>query len=153
MENNFKAECNCPCGASSLTISQIPRTRFKCHCLTCQEVYGLPYADVVAFRASAVSLDDKADVEYLKFSANLDRGLCNSCKSPFVSFLSLGPFPKLALMPTASLPKSMQPPPAHSHIFYHSASTPVEDSLPKTSGAFKSNMTLFPALLSSAFGR
>ena len=41
--------CRCKCGKSEVILTQTPRARFFCHGLTCQEVYGLPFAESLLF--------------------------------------------------------------------------------------------------------
>ena len=140
-------KCKCECGASELTLTQTPRARFFCHCLTCQEVYGLPFADVVILRHSSVTLEKESQIEYKKFSKALDRGVCKGCNRPVVSLLTMAPFLKLAFVPTASLPSSVEKPKSDAHIYYHRCSAPVDDDIPKVSGPIKSNLKVLPAML------
>ena len=144
--------CQCKCGKSELILSQRPRARFFCHCLTCQEVYGLPFADVVIVRSKSVTLEKDSHIEYKKFSPNLARGVCTGCERPVVSILTMAPFLKIAFIPTANLPATVKKPPSHAHIYYHRCGAPVEDDLPKISGAAKSNFKILPHMLWGLMG-
>lgn len=155
MNNNETYICQCKCGLSKFSVSQIPRARFKCHCDTCQEVYERPYADVVGVNSTVVELLEDEHIVYKKFSPALERGVCSGCNRPVISFLTMSAFFKLkiALFPVVSLNKSVTPPEAQAHIYYHSCSEPVDDAIPKISGKFSSTLKAIPILYRALFAK
>ncbi|MFN2099435.1 GFA family protein [Altererythrobacter sp. MF3-039] len=124
---------SCGCGKSTYTLSRAPTRRFLCHCGICQAVYKAPYADAMITNASTVEIDPASPLTFrhLNGSKSIDRGICDSCGSPTMGFMKLGPGLRLGFVPTPTLSGAAGLPDPAMHIFYESRAADVEDSLPK----------------------
>ena len=138
--------CQCPCGVNQFSVSGEPIVRFFCHCSICQKKYDAPFADVVLFKLSDVTMPDQA-VSYGKnkrFVA-IDRGICDHCHKPVMA--KMGKDDKGYAFITAqnftdpeALPKSAM------HVFYGTRKTDMQDALPKYSNWFSSQMAFLKLL-------
>jgi len=140
--NTFVGQC--PCGECVLEIEQMPSVRFLCHCNICQSVYPGDYADATVIRADKVKVKTPENIVYkqLKEPPALNRGICKSCNHPVVGFMKGQRSPELAFLPSAVLPERADKPRPLRHVFYETRVADINDSLPKTSGTFKSQMSL-----------
>ena len=138
--------CQCPCGVNQFSVSGEPIVRFFCHCSICQTKYDAPFADVVLFKLSDVTMPDQA-VSYGKYKrfVAIDRGICDHCHKPVMA--KMGKDDKGYAFITAqnftdpeALPKSAM------HVFYGTRKTDMQDALPKYSNWFSSQMAFFKLL-------
>jgi hypothetical protein len=141
----------CPCGKSTVYVSGPPIGRFLCHCQICQSIYKQPFADVITFWASAVSLPREDSVKFKRYRPPpaLRRGTCASCSSPVAGFLRVAPFMRLAFVPSRNFPASAGLPLPSTHIFYHRRLGDALDSLPKISGYWSSELAVAKIVLGS----
>lgn len=138
--------CQCPCGINQFSVSGEPIVRFFCHCTICQKKYDAPFADVVLFKLSDVTMPDRAVSygRYKRFVA-IDRGICDHCHKPVMA--KMGKDDKGYAFITAqnftepeALPKSAM------HVFYGTRKTDMQDALPKYSNWFSSQMAFLKLL-------
>ena len=143
--------CACACGRSTFRVGGPPVSRFYCHCNICQSVYRQPFADVTAFWAGAVSLPGNHGIWFQRYRLPpaLRRGTCPSCNAPVIGFLRLAPFLQLAFVPSRNFADPSALPPAGAHIFYHRRVDDVNDSLPKISGYWPSELAVTRAVMGS----
>jgi len=147
--------CTCNCGHSRFAINSKPIIRFFCHCTICQTVYRKPYADVTALWARDVLLPASNDINFRKYKypPALDRGTCQSCGLSVVGFLRLAPFVKIAFIPSANIANQDLLPASSAHIFYHRRTGDIEDTLPKYSGYWSSELAVSKFIFSAIFNR
>jgi hypothetical protein len=147
--------CSCPCGRSTLVAPARPLARFLCHCTICQSVYKLPYADVTVHWAGGIVLKERSALQFKKYRLPpaVDRGLCGSCGAPVAGLLRLAPFVQLGFVASATYPNQAALPEPDAHIFYHSRGADIDDSLPKHSGYWRSELAVVSMILSGAFHR
>lgn len=148
-------QCACPCGATRFSVSARPFARFYCHCLICQRLYGLPYADVSAVWARDLHMPDRGTLVTTRYRPppSLARSLCVQCGKPAFGVLKLGPLSLLALVPSANFAeKAVLPSPA-AHLFWNRSTTQHDDGLPKHRGYWRSEMAVSALLLRCAFRR
>lgn len=145
----LKQTASCVCSESKVSVLSKPLIRFKCHCTICQNLYKKPYAEFVVIQAKHIQLDKVDHIEFGKYRRPpaLNRGVCSVCHAPLVAFLRVAPFLKLAFIPVERFSDSSNLPPPQAHIFYHSRSSDIDDSLPKISGYWKSELAVSQALL------
>ena len=138
--------CQCPCGVNQFSVSGEPIVRFFCHCSICQKKYDAPFADVVLFKLSDVTMPDQAVSygRYKRFVA-IDRGICDHCHKPVMA--KMGKDDKGYAFITAqnftepeALPKSAM------HVFYGTRKTEIQDALPKHSNWFSSQLAFLKLL-------
>lgn len=145
--------CACPCGQSTFTVSGVPISRFFCHCEICQSLYKHPFSDVTFFWAGAISLPAGDSIQFQRYRLPpaLRRGVCAVCSAPVVGFLRLAPFVQLAFVPSNnfSVPAALPSPSAH--IFYHRRVCDAQDSLPKVSGYWPSELAVTKMVMGSMF--
>lgn len=147
--------CACTCGQSVLRVSGSPISRVFCHCRICRSVYREPFADVTGFWAGAVSLPETDSVDFKRYRPPpaLRRGTCASCGAPVVGFLRLAPFVQLAFVPSRNFPDPTALPSPSTHIFYHRRVDDVNDTLPKISGYWPSELAVTRMVLGSIIHR
>lgn len=135
MEKQF----SCECGKSVVSVSGQPLARFICHCQTCRRFTGNEANDECAFLAKNLRVADFSGLVWSKEQPGLalERGRCQHCKSPVISFFRHGAV-GLAFAPTRLLSKSMSPPDLDLHVFYHRRTYQVNDAVPKISGYWAS---------------
>ena len=138
--------CQCPCGVNQFSVSGEPIVRFFCHCSICQKKYDAPFADVVLFKLSDVTMPDQA-VSYGKYKrfVAIDRGICDHCHKPVMAkmgkdgkgyaFITVQNFAD-----PEALPKSAM------HVFYGTRKADMQDALPKYSNWFSSQMAFLKLL-------
>jgi hypothetical protein len=68
-----------------------------------------------------------------------------------IGFLRLAPFLQLAFVPTTNFADPAALPPPGAHIFYHRRVDDVNDSLPKISGYWPSELAVTRAVMGSVF--
>jgi hypothetical protein len=129
--------------------------RIVCHCTICQEFNGAPYADVVAFRGGAISTPAAFPVTFKKYRPppNVSRGLCQKCGKPVVEFLALAPYFKISFVPSTNFQDIQKLPAPGAHIFYHRRVKDLEDSVPKISGYWPSELAVGRLILAGLFRR
>jgi len=66
-----------------------------------------------------------------------------------IGFLRLAPFLQLAFVPSRNFADPSALPPAGAHIFYHRRVDDVNDSLPKISGYWPSELAVTRAVMGS----
>ena len=145
--------CTCLCGESKIIVSHKPMARFRCHCSICQGLYNKPFADFTFLNAKHVSLEKTDRLEFAKhrLPPALNRGICSSCNTPLVGFMWLAPWLKFAFIPSERFENSALLPECRAHIFYHSRSADIDDSLPKISGYWPSEIAISKALVQGLF--
>ncbi|QIB66881.1 GFA family protein [Kineobactrum salinum] len=151
MESFESQHCPCACGKSVVIVKALPRMRYYCHCLTCQEFCQSPFSDNTALRAEEVEIVDESTIEFKKHQKNavVDRGVCKHCRSPVVGFALLLPGVKAAFVPGSHYPNQAALPNPNRHIFCHRRVKDVPDSLTKHSGAFFSQAVMVPKMMLS----
>ena len=138
--------CQCPCGVNQFSVSGEPIVRFFCHCSICQKKYDAPFADVVLFKLSDVTMPDQA-VSYGKYKrfVAIDRGICDHCHKPVMA--KMGKDDKGYAFITAQNftdPEALQK--SAMHVFYGTRKTDMQDALPKYSNWFSSQMAFLKLL-------
>ena len=140
--------CQCPCGATRLTVQGKPISRFICHCTICQEKYEAPFADVTLFKLSAVESPANDAIvfgKYKRFGA-VERGFCASCDKPILARTGSGQ-KDFAFIGTRNYLQPEQLPPAEMHVFYGTRVADVDDDLPKYSNGISSRYAFIKRLL------
>ncbi|ULQ45575.1 GFA family protein [Flagellatimonas centrodinii] len=147
--------CTCPCGSERVEITGAPVMRFICHCRICQQVYGQPFADIVAVRSSQVVKRLSPNLRFGKHRPPpaVNRGVCAACNKPVVAFLPLAPMLGLAFVPAANFPGSAALPAPALHSFYDRRVGDVDDALPKVSGYWASQWAVSSRFMRSLVGR
>ncbi|MCV6596768.1 MAG: GFA family protein [Mangrovicoccus sp.] len=145
---------SCECGKTHFEIEGEPLFRAHCHCSICQEYHQADYADFMAFRRRKVHWDAKVpqSLKAYKQPPFLRRGHCTECGSTSLETLTLPPFPRLILIPTKRLPKSLPRPTPSLHMFYDCRHADIEDNIPKFSGYLSSQIG-FARVLKNALAR
>jgi hypothetical protein len=140
---------SCECGACSFDLNVLPKARFRCHCLICQEFNDKPFADVVAVRARNVVLRNAEGISFKKYRAppNFDRGLCRICNTPVIEIMSVGPL-KVMFIPVTTFGPNLQLPSPRMDIFYHRRVMDITDGLPRYSGYFASELAVGKLIMS-----
>lgn len=151
----FHQLCTCSCGASQVVVNALPRKRYFCHCTICQAVTKQPYADCTALRAEEVVLVEGHKIQFKKYGppGGVSRGICSSCGSSVVDFLDMLPGIRAAFVAGDIYPDQTTLPPPRMHLYYHRRVADVIDSLPKYSGAFRSQLAAVPMLLTCMLRR
>lgn len=136
--------CSCPCQDARFSVNGRALARFICHCRICQTLYKAPFADVTAFWGGAVAIaaSDKVRFKRYRLPPALRRGTCVSCGAPVFGYLTIAPFVRLAFVPTRNLKGATDLPAPAIHIFYHRRVADVQDSLPKVSGYWRSELAV-----------
>lgn len=145
--------CSCSCGKSQVSVSGEPLLRFRCHCTICQAVYGKPYADIIAVKASQVStpVDPRLVFKKLGSLPAVNRGVCPDCNKPVVGFLPLLPYFGIAFVPADNFaPDTILPQPAF-HTFYDKRTEDVDNSYRKVSGYIASQWAVLHKVLVASF--
>jgi len=147
--------CHCHCGESAFTVQGRPLLRFICHCRICQAFNKGPYGDVTVFRRGDVTLPEGHRIEFQTYRPppNVQRGKCPACDRPVVEFLNAGPLPGLAIVPSANFPDPAVLPGPALHIFYDRRVADAEDSLPRYSGYWSSELALGRRLMGALLKR
>ena len=150
---SLNQSCACPCGQSTFKVKGTPALRFFCHCQICQSLYKQPHADVTAFWAGAISLPEDHSIQFRRYRPPpaLRRGTCPSCSAPVVGFLRLAPFVQLAFVPSRNFSASSALPSPSAHVFYHRRVGNAQDSLPKISGYWPSELAVTKMILTNTF--
>lgn len=127
-------------------------TRFICHCQICQSLYKAPYADVTAFWAGSIKITNGGDLQYRRYRAPpaLQRGICLKCGAPVLGYLRLAPLVRLAFVPTKNIRIALALPEPVAHIFYHRRQAEANDTLPKISGYWSSELAVTRLVLQGA---
>jgi hypothetical protein len=148
-------DCACLCGASRFTVSGNPIGRFFCHCRICQKVYDKPFADATYFWAESIALPEDQPIEFRRYRPPpaLNRGTCAKCHSPVVGFLRLVPGLTVGFVPSQNFPRPAELPAPDFHMFYDRRVADVDDSVPKVSGYWASEMRVTRSVLADLFGR
>ncbi|TXI49730.1 MAG: hypothetical protein E6Q50_07710 [Lysobacter sp.] len=133
--------CACPCGEARFEIRARPFARLYCHCLICQRIYGAPFADVSVLwpRDLMPASPERVKTARYRKPPALDRSTCLACGRPVHGVLAFGPLRAFAFVPTANLVSVDAPAPV-AHIFYHRRVADIDDSLPKYSGYWRSEI-------------
>jgi hypothetical protein len=149
MSKKLQQLCQCQCGSTKFTIQGEAIARIACHCQICQEFNKAPFADITIFLSKDVTLQDEKTVSLRKYKSPpaVQRGTCIKCGKPAIEFLDLPLFPSLTIIPSQLIPYGPLLPKLSAHIFYHRRVADIEDSLPKISGAIKSQLALSKKLL------
>jgi hypothetical protein len=149
-----RLKCSCECEGSRFEIDGAPIGRFYCHCLICQDFNNRPYADVTMFRAQSVRLADDCVIDFKRYRAfpGLDRGNCAKCGAPVIEFVRPGPLPRLAFVPSQTVPDLGALPAPSRHIFYERRAADVADDVPKSTGYWPSELFLTRMILADAMG-
>ena len=128
-------DCQCPCGTVKLRVRRPPKTRFYCHCTTCQSYYGTN-ADAAVLVRSDVEIEGEEHLDYERndFPWMLQRGICRSCKRPALSVMPLPPWPTLAIVPVYMFPEGAPLPEPNAHLFAHRAEGPLDDGVKQHDG-------------------
>lgn len=139
---------SCDCGAVRFQVNARPFARFICHCTLCQAYTGHPSSDVTVLRARDVDMANEKQVVYRKhrLPPNIVRGSCISCGKPVIEF-GLGGPAKLAFVPAGNYANTSTLSPASLHMFYHRRVRDAQDSLPKHSGYFPSQLAVVRLLI------
>lgn len=141
----MEALCSCACGACVVEVSGEPLARYICHCLICQSLFKDGYCDSTAWPAAAVRLlrgDQLNFSRHRKMPPAINRGICRKCDTPVVGMMRAAPFVSLAFVPAANFPSQTTLPRPFGHIFYHRRQQDVDDTLPKISGYWHSEITV-----------
>lgn len=151
----FDGSCSCSCGSVKLRINEPLITRFFCHCEICQSVYKKPFADATVMRASNVVIDKPNTLQFRRHRPppNLNRGICRSCEMPALGLMTMAPGLKIAFLPTHMLQNPSDAPEPSFHIFYHSRTADVDDSVPKHNGYWRSELAVMGKILPKLFSR
>ncbi len=141
---------SCGCGQSKFEVDGVPIGRFICHCTICQSLYKAPYADVVMLWDGAITLPEDQPFTFRKYRPPpaLRRATCDACGAPVIGFLRLAPFVRLAFSVATNFSDQSLLPQSSVHIFYHSRVQDVDDSLPKISGYWPSEIAVTKLLFS-----
>lgn len=149
-------EGSCECGAVRIEAKRVPAVRFNCHCTTCQQIYGAPFADIAALWSHQVRVVEGAShldyKRYRRFPTSVKRGFCQSCDRPVVGHLTVPPS-FITFCPVAVFGDSVALPESAGHIFYQSRVTDVDDELPKVSGFWRSELAATSWMLPRLLGR
>lgn len=133
-------QSSCLCAERWVEVSGQPVLRFKCHCKSCQKVYGQPAADIVVVKSSQIRkpVDPLIQFARHRLPPSIRRGVCPACLKPVVAFLPLAPFFGLAFLPADNFPKNVVLPEPDFHLFYDRRVADIDDPLPKLSGYWAS---------------
>lgn len=134
----------CNCGKSHVSFEGEPLFRVHCHCKICQSVYQQPYADFVVISSKQVAGPVDSAIQFKKHRSPpaVNRGVCPHCKKPVLAKLSLGPSLGMAFIPAANFPNSVKLPAAVFHTFYDRRIADIDDSIPKISGYWSSQLAV-----------
>lgn len=145
----------CPCGHARFTLSATPITRFYCHCLICQRLYGTPYADVSVVPARHVHGPDRDTVAIGRHRPPpaLARALCRHCGQPVLGMLGFAGLSLLAFVPSANLAAPALLPPPAAHLFWNRRVSEHADALPRYSGYWRSELAVVATVLRAAARR
>jgi len=116
--------------------------RTYCHCTFCQASTGKAYADDIITLAKDVNVDGGGAITFTKNKAlfPMQRGICQQCNAPVISYSTILPGLKIAVMPTQlCIPLDITPK-AVAHVFYHRKTREIEDKLPKFNSYFSSQL-------------
>lgn len=105
--------------------------------------------------AETVVVDPSSPINYRKYKKPpaLDRGVCQSCDRPIMSYMTLLPGMKLAFVPTYSLGSEVELPEPSFHIHYHSRIEDVNNGVQKFSGGLLSQAACLVPFSLAFFGR
>lgn len=143
----------CSCGATRFTVHGAPLLRAFCHCTICQAFNDAPYADITLFRRRDVDLPEPGRVVFRTYRAPpaARRGTCVDCAAPAIELLKLPLAGELVIIPSMNIADRSLVPEPLLHIFCHRRVVDIEDTLPKYSGYWRSQLAfarhLLPALL------
>jgi len=137
---SLKYECNC--GAVKVCIKPTSMFRTYCHCTYCQKSTGKAYADEIISLAKDVIVEGRDAIIFTKNNAlfPMQRGMCQACKAPVLSYAALLPGLKVAVMPTLLCGPAVIIPKAVAHVFYHRKIRDIEDNLPKLNSYLSSQL-------------
>jgi hypothetical protein len=121
--------------------------------MICQKFNDAPSADVTAFWGGAISIPEAFPVAFEKYRRlpNVNRGRCQECGKPVVEFLTLAPFARISFVPSRNFQDIQKLPPPSAHIFYHRRVRDIDDSLPKISGYWPSELAVGRLILLGLF--
>jgi hypothetical protein len=147
--------CQCLCGESEFQVSGVPLARFVCHCTICQTFTGGPFSEVVAFWARAIRAPAKFPVVFKKYRLppNVSRGSCQGCGKPVVEFMRIAPLVRVAFVPIRNMPSGETLPRVGAHIFYDRRTQDVDDSIPKFSRYWASELAVSRLLFRGIAGQ
>lgn len=132
----------CECGIISISDNAKVINRFVCHCLFCQEYTNDSFNDESFFRKRDIIINKPELIEFTKNYSKLSplsRGTCKTCKSPVISIAKIPLFSLILIPSETSIIKSLLPP-VCAHVFYHRRKTDLNDSIPKYSGFWNSQL-------------
>jgi hypothetical protein len=66
-----------------------------------------------------------------------------------VEFMTLAPFVRISFVPTRNILDTQKLPPPSAHIFYHRRVKDIEDSVPKITGYWSSELAVTRQILAS----
>jgi hypothetical protein len=146
---SVRQTCSCRCGASRLSVTGEPIGRLFCHCPICQAFNKQSYADVTVFPAQSIALASNNAVTFRQYRPPpaLDRGACSACGGAVVEFMAFGPLKVLAFVPWQNFERPTELPEPSLHIFYDRRVADATDVLPKASGYWASQASVFRMLL------
>jgi hypothetical protein len=146
---SVRQTCSCHCGASRLGVTGEPIGRLFCHCTICQAFNKQSYADVTVFPAQSIALASNNAVTFRQYRPPpaLDRGACSACGGAVVEFMAFGPLKVLAFVPWQNFERPTELPEPSLHIFYDRRVADATDVLPKASGYWASQASVFRMLL------
>ncbi len=73
MNDDTKISAHCDCGEFSLAINGPPVVQLVCHCADCRAVSGLPYTEVVFFKASDCQTQGQTSSRTMKGASGHDK--------------------------------------------------------------------------------
>lgn len=141
-ESGHSMDGQCGCGHTHFQVHGEPLIRALCHCTICQQFNHAAYADIVLYRGRDVDMPATGQVNFSTWRPPpaVQRGRCARCDSPAIEFLSMPLMPKMVIVPVACLPESAALPQPSLHMFYHRRTADIDDTLPKYSGYWKSQL-------------
>ena len=141
-------ETACQCKKSSLAVNGQVLTRFICHCKICQKVYQQPFADVVVVKSQDLTQVDESSLTFAKHKLPpaVNRGVCKHCSQPVLATLNFLPNWGYSFIPASNFDSAELPEPSM-HLFYHRRVQDKQDSLPKHSGYWQSQLALVNKLV------
>jgi hypothetical protein len=141
--------CRCSCGHVQFNVAKTPLVRLCCHCTICQDFNSAAYADILIYDGAGVEAPPEGRVAYKSYKSKspILRGKCAKCEDPILEQSVKGP--KLWIVPVSALPETAELPDPAAHIYYETRIQDVDDSLPKYTGALKSNLVMMKHLLAA----
>ncbi len=141
-ESAHTIEGQCGCGQARFQLHGEPLLRARCHCTICQQFNAAAYADILLYRGRDVDMPAQGQVNFSAWRRPpaVQRGRCARCEGPAIEYLALPVMPNLVIVPVANLPDTVALPPPSLHMFYNRRVADADDSLPKYSGYWRSQL-------------